>query len=44
MKFVYSLAVVALINNLSSVQCAKIRDDDLFTDDGDVASTLSSMK
>ena len=44
MKFVSSLAIVALINNLSSVECAKIRDDDLFTDDGDVASTLSSMK
>lgn len=44
MKFATSLAVMALINNLSAVQCASLRDDDLFTDDGDVSTTLSSMK
>lgn len=44
MKFAASIAVMALINNLSAVQCASIMDDDLFTDDGDVSSTLSSMK
>jgi hypothetical protein len=44
MKFTTTLAAVALLNNLSAVQCANLKDDDLFTDDGDVASTLSSMK
>ena len=44
MKFAASFAVMALINNLSAVQCASIMDDDLFTDDGEVSSTLSSMK
>ena len=44
MKISASLALVALLNNLSAVECAQLRDDDLFTDDGDVASTLSSMK
>lgn len=44
MKFTASLAVIALANNLSAVECAQLRDDDLFTDDGDVASTLNSMK
>ena len=44
MKFTASLAAIALLNNLSAVQCAKLQDDDLFTDDGDVASTMSSMK
>jgi len=45
MKFAATtLAVVALINNLSAVQCVSLKDDDLFTDDGDVSTTLSSMK
>ena len=44
MKFVASFAVMALINNLSAVQCAAIKDDDLFTDDGEVSATMSSMK
>ena len=37
MKITLTFALMALINNLSSVECAAIRDDDLFTDDGDVA-------
>ena len=44
MKFTVSLAVIALLNNLSAVQCVNLKDDDLFTDDGEVSSTLSSMK
>lgn len=44
MKFTASIAVMALINNLSAVQCISLKDDDLFTDDGDISSTLSSMK
>lgn len=44
MKFAASFAVMALINNLSAVECAANRDDDLFTDDGEVSATLSSMK
>ena len=44
MKLAASLAALALVNNLSAVQCAFLQDDDLFTDDGDVASTMSSMK
>lgn len=44
MKFAASFAVMALVNNLSSVQCSKMMDDDLFTDDGEVSATMSSMK
>lgn len=44
MKFAASFAVMALINNLSSVECSKMKDDDLFTDDGEVSATLTSMK
>ena len=44
MKFTVSFAVLALINNLSTVQSIALKDDDLFTDDADVSSTLSSMK
>merc|ERR1719223_752921 len=44
MKLAASLAALALVNNLSADQCAFLQDDDLFTDDGDVASTMSSMK
>jgi len=44
MKFTTSLAVIALVNNLNAVQCTLLKDDDLFTDDGDVAATMSSMK
>ena len=44
MKFTASLAAIALLNNLSAVQCVNLKDDDLFTDDGEVSSTLSSMK
>ena len=45
MKFTTSLAVIALLNNLSAVQCVNLKDEDnLFTDDGEMSSTLSSMK
>jgi hypothetical protein len=44
MKFTASIAVIALLNNLSAVQCVNLKDDDLFSDDGEVSSTLSSMK
>lgn len=44
MKFTSSLAIFALINNLSSVECVSLKDDDLFTDDGEVSSTMNSMK
>jgi len=44
MKFAASFAVMALLNNLSSVECSKMMDDDLFTDDGEVSATMSSMK
>jgi hypothetical protein len=44
MKFYASIAVAALINNLSAVQCVSLMDDDLFTDDGDVSQTMASMK
>ena len=44
MKIAASFAVLALINNLSLVECGAVRDDDLFTDDGEVSATLSSMK
>jgi len=37
-----SLAIIALINNTSAI---KVRDDDdLYTDDGQVADTLASIK
>jgi len=44
MKFAASFAAMALINNLSSVECSKMKDDDLFTDDGEISATLTSMK
>ena len=44
MKITGALAALALVNNLSAVECAFLQDDDLFTDDGDVSTTLNSMK
>ena len=44
MKFTASIAAIALLNNLSAVQCVNLKDDDLFTDDGEVSATMSSMK
>jgi len=44
MKFTTSIAVIALLNNFSAVQCINLKDDDLFSDDGEVSSTMSSMK
>jgi len=40
-KFAISLAVLALINNASGI---RVRDDNLFNDDEDEASTLASIK
>lgn len=40
-KFAISLAVLALINNVSAL---KIRDEDLFNDDAQQAETLASIK
>jgi len=44
MKFAISLAVFAIINNVSAVEAAAIKDDNLFTDDGEAAETLSSLR
>lgn len=41
MKIAASLAILALINN---VQSATLKDDDLFTDDGEALETLHSIK
>lgn len=35
---------MALINNYSTVQCAALKDDDLFSDDGEAVETLHSIK
>jgi|NorSeaMetagenome_1021524.scaffolds.fasta_scaffold262126_1 hypothetical protein len=41
-KTIITLAIIALINNTSAI---KVRDDDdLYTDDGQVADTLASIK
>jgi len=44
MKVAASLAILALINNYSTVKCAALKDDDLFTDDGEALETLHSIK
>jgi hypothetical protein len=41
MKFTYTLAVMALINNASAVSLRD--DDDLFTDNADEKETLNSI-
>jgi hypothetical protein len=41
MKFAVSLAVLALINNVSAI---RLVDEDLFTDDNAQAETLASIK
>lgn len=41
MKFTYTLAVLALINNVSAVAIRD--DDDLFTDNADEQETLNSI-
>ena len=44
MKFAASFAVMALINNLSAVEATALRDDNLFSDDGEAEDTLKSLK
>lgn len=41
-KTILSLAIFALINNTSAINIRD--DDDLYTDDGQVADTLASIK
>ena len=41
-KTIISLAIFALINNTSAINIRD--DDDLYTDDGQVADTLASIK
>jgi hypothetical protein len=41
MKFTQTLAVMALINNMSAISLRD--DDDLFTDGADEAATMSSI-
>ena len=40
-KFAISLAVLALINNASAI---RMRDEDLFNDEAQLAETMSSIK